>query len=280
MSSTLVAQAKRVSGWRLAGSGLALLLILIYGFPLFWMITTAFKSQVETVRVNWLPSEWVTDAYTNFFASEFLPALLNSLRIAGVTITLSMVLGIMAAHGLSASDSKLITPLLMFIILVQLIPPSITFIPLFRVLAQLNVLGSHVGVSLAQTSLFLPFAILLIRPALQSLPRDLREASAVDGAGEWRYLLQIAIPLLRNTLVVIAAILFVASWGDVVFPQTLLFSNADAPLSSYIARSVDRFSTSQNALMAVSTLVAMPTLLIVLIAQRQLKDGLTLGSVK
>jgi multiple sugar transport system permease protein len=275
-----VSQIRRINGWRLVGTALAVLVILIYGFPLFWMVTTAFKTSAETVTVTWLPSEWVTDAYRAFFASEFLPALLNSLRIAVVTITLSMLLGLLAAHGLSASESRLITPILTFIILVQLLPPSITFIPLFRVLAQINLLGSHLGVSLAQTSLFLPFAILLIRPALQGLPRDLREAAAVDGAGELRYLFRIAVPLLRNTLVVIASILFVASWGDVVFPQTLLFSNAAAPLSSYIVRSVDRFSTSQNALMAVSTLVAMPTFVLVLLAQRQLKDGLTLGSVK
>lgn len=278
--SALTMRMQRINGWRWVGAGLAILLILLYGFPIFWMVTTAFKTSAETVSVTWIPGEWVTEAYQAFFASEFLPALINSLRIAAVTITLSMGLGILCAHGLSASESRWITPALTFVILVQLIPPSITFIPLFRILAQLDLLGTHLGVSLAQTSLFLPFGILLIRPALQSLPKDLREASFVDGAGEWRYLFTIAVPLLRNTLVVIAAILFVGSWGDVVFPQTLLFSNADAPLSSYIARSVDRFSTSQNALMAVSTLVALPTFLIVLIAQHQLKDGLTLGSVK
>lgn len=278
--STMAALPTRINGWRLAGAVFALGILLGYVFPVFWMVTTSFKTSAETVTVHWWPGEWVTDAYAAFFASEFLPAMGNSLRIAAVTITLSMLLGLMTAHGLSASESRWITPLLTFVILVQLIPPSITFIPLFRVLAQLGVLGSHLGVSLAQTSIFLPFAVLLIRPALQGLPRDLREAAFVDGAGEWRYLFTIAVPLLRNTLVVIAAILFVASWGDVVFPQTLLFSNADAPLSSYIARSVDRFSTSQNALMAVSTLVALPTFFIVLIAQHQLKDGLTLGSVK
>lgn len=278
--SALAVQARRINGWRLAGSVFALAILFGYVFPVFWMVTTSFKSSAETVTVHWWPSEWVTDAYRSFFASEFVPALGNSLRIAVVTITLSMLLGLMAAHGLSASESRLITPMLTFVILVQLIPPSITFLPLFRVLAQINLLGSHLGVSLAQTSIFLPFAILLIRPALQSLPRELREAASVDGAGEWRYLFTIAVPLLRNTLIVIASILFVASWGDVVFPETLLFTNADAPLSSYIARSVDRFSTSQNALMAVSTLVALPTFFIVLIAQHQLKDGLTLGSVK
>lgn len=266
--------------WRIGGSLLLGFAAILYGFPIYWMISTSFKTPGESAVVTWWPQALVLDAYEAFFATEFLPAFLRSLQMSITTTTLTMSLALMAAYGLSRSRSKLVTPILLIVIVVQLIPPLVTFLPLFRLLGQLGLLNTLTGVSLAQTSVMMPFAILLLRPAFSGIPAEVEEAASIDGAGSLRYLIRIALPLVRNTALVISAIIFVAAWGDLIFPKTLIFTSDNAPLSSYIVLATSRFGGAQNSLMAVAALVALPVLLVVLFAQKYLKSGLTLGSVK
>jgi len=278
--SKRAALASDTGGWKIAGRVIMVLVIIGYGFPIVWMVMTSLKTTPDTVVVTWWPSEWVFDAYTAFFASDFLPAFQHSMQIAVVTVIMSLGLAIPAAFGLSRSKSRLITPAMLFIVLVQIIPATITFIPLLKILAQMRILDTYLGVSVAQCTLIVPFAILLLRPGFTGIPVEIEEAAKLDGAGNVRYLFRIALPLLRNSTLVIGAICFVASWGDLVYPITLLVSSDKYPLSGYIVEAVGRFGGNANLLMAVSVLVAVPTLIVVLLAQRQLKAGLTMGAVK
>lgn len=266
--------------WRVGGVILLFGFIVIYGFPIFWMVSTSFKTPAQSATVTWWPSTPVVSAYQDFFAKEFLPALGRSLRMGLMTVGITMSLATTAAYGLARSRSRLVTPLLLGIVVVQLIPPLVTFLPLFRLLGTFGLLNSLLGVSLAQSSMLIPFAILLLRPAFAGIPPAIEEAASIDGANSFKYLLRIALPLARNTIAVVGAICFVASWGDLVFPQTLIFTEDKAPISSYIALAASRFGGAQNALMAVATLVALPIFGVVMLAQRQLKQGLVLGSVK
>lgn len=266
--------------WRIAGRIAAALVVVCYGFPLAWMVTTSLKTPAESAVVTWWPSQWVFDGYVDFFSSDFVPALRHSLQIAVVTVILSLVLAVPAAYGLSRSRSRLVTPALLLVVLVQIIPPSITFIPLLQILAQLKLLDTFLGVSLAQCALFAPFAILVLRPAFAAIPPEIEEAASIDGAGSVRYLTKIALPLLRNSTLVIGAICFVFSWGDLVYPLTLLVSQDKYPLTAFIVEAISRFGGNANSLMAVSVLIALPTLVVVLLAQRNLKAGLALGAVK
>ncbi len=282
--STLLVRRSRIEsdagGWRFVGAGALLLLLLLYGFPLFWMLSTSFKSGAEIARFTWLPSALRLDAYTAFLSTDFLPALRNSATISGLTTLISMALAIPAAYGMAAVRSRLVTPLLVLVLLVQMIPTSAMFIPLFRLLSGLGLINSHLGVSLALSSLMVPFAILVLRPGFAGLPPELEEAAAVDGAGRGRYLLQIALPLLRNSVFTTAAIIFVAAWAELLYPLTFLLDSQRYPLSVFIAQSVGRFNNNSNSLMAVSVLASLPVLFVVLFAQGQLRKGLTVGAVK
>jgi len=266
--------------WRGVGWVAIAFLVLVYGFPVYWMLATSVKTLAETATLTWVPTELDFSNYTRLWDSAFLPALRNSAVLATLTTVFSMVLAIPAAYGLARSRSKLLTPLLLLLLLVQMIPTSATFIPLFRLINTFGLIDTHVGVALAQSTLFVPFAILLLRPAFAGVPLALEEAAALDGAGSLRYLLGIAAPLLRNTIVVVAAVVFVGSWAELVYPLTLLLSEGNYPLSVLIVQSVGRFESNYNALMAVSVLAAIPVLLVVLLAQGQLRRGLTLGAVK
>lgn len=266
--------------WALVGGAGLVGLLLLYGFPLFWMVSTSFKSFDEIGRLTWLPSTLDFTPYAEFFRTDFLPALRNSVAISGLTTLISVGLAVPAGYGLAKSRSRLVTPLLLAVLLVQMIPTSAMFIPLFQLLNQLGLINTHIGVALAISTLMVPFAILVLRPAFSGIPQELEEAAAVDGAGGLRYLLRIAMPLLRNSIFVTAAVVFVASWAELLYPLTFLLDSDRYPLSVYIAQSAGRFNNTWNSLMAVSVMASLPILAVVLGAQNQLRSGLTVGAVK
>ena len=278
MSSIHVAADAR--GWRRAGVVFLVLLVVTYGLPVFWMLATSLKPQQELASGSWLPAAPTFQAYLDFFRTDFLPALRNSTQLSLTATALSLLLAIPAAYGLAASRSRWVTPALVLLLIVQMIPTAATTVPMFKLLSQLGLVNSLMGVALAQCTLFVPFAVLIMRPAFQSLPPALEEAATLDGAGAFAYLRFIALPLLRNSILVTTAIVLVSSWGELVYPLTFLLEQDKYPLAVYIAQSVGRFNNTWNLLMSVAVMASLPVFLIVLASQRKLQSGVTLGAVK
>jgi multiple sugar transport system permease protein len=256
------------------------LLVGAYGLPVMWMVATSLKPQQELATGRWFPSKPTVDAYVSFFRTDFVPALSNSLQLTLLTTALTLLMAVPAAYGLSRSRSRLITPALVLLLIVQMIPTTATIVPMFRLLAQLNLVNTIPGVALAQCTLFVPFAVLILRPAFTGIPPTLEEAAMIDGAGRMRYVFSIALPLVRNSVIVTTAIVLVSSWGELVYPLTFLLEQEKYPLSVYIAQSVGRFNNTWNLLMSVAVMASIPVLLVVLAAQRKLQSGVTLGAVK
>lgn len=266
--------------WKYIGGSALFVVFVLYGLPIFWMVTTSFKSFDEVANLTWLPSRLDFTPYVEFFRTDFLPALRNSAIIATTATLFSMALAVPAAYGLCRVQSRLVSPILLLILVVQMIPTSAMFTPLFQVLATLGLVNTLTGVALAISTLMVPFATLIMRPAFQAIPVEIEEASRVDGASPARYLFSVAAPLVQNTAVVTAAIVFVASWAELLYPLTFLLDADKYPLSVYIAESAGRFNNTWNSLMAVSTMASLPVLVVVIAARNRLQEGLTLGAVK
>jgi multiple sugar transport system permease protein len=266
--------------WRWAGIAFLVVLMVTYGLPVLWMLATSLKPQQELASGSWLPEAPTAQAYVDFFRTDFLSALTNSVQLSVTATFITLLLAIPASYGLSTSRSRLVTPALILLLVVQMIPTTATIVPMFQLLSRLGLINNIVGVALAQCTLFVPFAVLILRPAFAGLPKELEEASSLDGASRLGYLVSIAIPLLRNSVIVTTAIVLVSSWGELVYPLTFLLEQDKYPLSVYIAQSVGRFNNTWNLLMSVAVMAALPVFLIVLAAQRKLQSGVTLGAVK
>jgi multiple sugar transport system permease protein len=277
---TTIHAARDARGWRLFGIAFLILLVLTYGLPVFWMLSTSFKPQEELATGSWVPEAPTVQAYVNFFRTDFIPALRNSAQLALTTTVVTLLLAVPAAYGVSAVRSRLVTPALILLLVVQMIPTSATIVPMFRLLSQLGLIDTILGVALAQCTLFVPFAVLILRPAFAGIPPDLEAAASLDGASRLKYLVFIALPMLRNSVIVTTAIVLVSSWGELVYPLTFLLEEDKYPLSVYIAQSVGRFNNTWNLLMTVAVMASLPVFLIVLAAQRKLQSGVTLGAVK
>lgn len=198
-------------------------LLVIYGLPFIWLVATALKTDMQIVdRGATFIFQPTLANYLSVVNRDLLSACLNSAVIASGTTVLTLALATPAAYALARLKGVLVNIGLSAIIILQIRPKPASLIPLNRVLGGWNLLGSQLGVILADTALLLPFCILIIRPFFLAVPREVEEAGVVDVASRLRVLWQIALPITLNGLATGATIIFFIAWGEFLYAITFL----------------------------------------------------------
>ena len=257
-------------------------LILLYGIPLIWMLATSLKDN-RAIFAN--PGSIIFPptfhAYAEITQQGTLGrAALNSAIIALGTTFLTLGLGVPTAYGLDRRKGTILTAGLGFLVLLQMIPQTATIIPLYRVLGAWSLLGTLPGVILADTALFLPFTVLVLRPFVAGIPREIEEAAAIDGAKTWTTFLRIVIPLMSNGVATAASLVFILAWGEFLYAISILTDPNTYPISALISQQISAYGTSWSGLMALAVIGSLPILVVFVVAQRRLASGLSLGAVK
>lgn len=262
--------------------GFRAILYVVYALPLLWIVLTSLKSQGEVLgsqaSLFFVPT---LDAYRGALAD---PALGDSLRqsiiISIGTTALCLLAAIPAAYALARVRSRLIVVALAVLIILQMIPQTANLIPLFWLLAQWGLLDSNVGLILADAVLFLPWAILLLRPFFATIPPSIEEAGRIDGAGTLRAFFSVALPLARNGVLTVTAIIFLVSWGEFLYGITFMLSPNLYPMSALIAVQAGAYGIDWPSMMAFAVVSAIPVFVVYVASYRLLRTGLTMGAVK
>jgi multiple sugar transport system permease protein len=260
----------------------AVLLLIVYGTPLYWLVSTSFKSANDVYRglatfVTFAPT---LSAYQRIWTGNLLHAGTNSLLIAAGTSVLTIALAVPAAYALARLRGSIVTLGLGLVIVLQMMPQTSTVIPLYQVLGSWNLLGSIPGVVLADAALLLPFCILILRPFFLAIPIEIEEAATVDGAGPWRVFARIALPLAFNGTVTAGIIIFLIAWGEFLYATSFLVDPQQYPLSVLIAAQIGQYGNNWPALMSIAVAAGLPILLIFVFSYRRLREGLALGSIR
>jgi ABC-type glycerol-3-phosphate transport system permease component len=153
-------------------------------------------------------------------------------------------------------------------------------IPLFSILARWKLVGTLPGVVLADVSLLLPFAILLLRPFVLSIPGAIFEAAELDGTNGWQRFRYVVLPLSANGIATVGSIVFILAWGEFIYATTFLTEQTRLPVSGLLAQQINLYSVSWNRMMALAVLTSLPLLAVFLLAQKRLVQGLSVGAVK
>ncbi len=260
----------------------ATILLALYGSPLIFLIlgsgqqagTIPSLSEESLISFNF-------DNYIAYFVEYGNEqSLINSLVIALGTTFFVMLFALPTAYWLSRLTQTWSSILLLFTVFLQMVPAASVVIPLYKVLAAWGLLGDTIGVILSLSGTLLPWALLLLGPYFRVIPRELGEAASVDGAGTFRQFWNVALPLTRNGSITIALLTFMVSWGDFIYSVNLLTKQALYPASASIIGYVNAYSVDWPGLMAASIITAIPILVIFLIFQRRLTEGLSMGAVK
>lgn len=261
---------------RLTFVGAAVLLVL-YGVPIVWLVVASLKTSADIFRGDvgliFTPS---FAAYQQILNQGLVRATGNSAIIACSVTLLTTGLAVPAAYALARIRGSLVVLGLSVVILLQMTPQTATVIPLYRVLGTWGLLSLG-GVILADTGLLLPFCILLLRPFFLSVPKEIEEAAAVDGATRWRVFGEIVLPLAMNGAATAATVIFLISWGEFLYAISFLVDPTQYTISVLIASQVGQYGIEWPLLMAVAVMASLPILVVFAFTYRLLKQGLALG---
>jgi len=262
--------------------GVAIVAILL--FPVYWMLLTSLRSEADASKSPPLiaPTHLRTDAYNAavFDNPDVMHAIVNSAIIATGTMLLTLVLAVPAAYVLARRRVRFVGVALLILLVTQLLPGIAVATPLFVIFKHLALLNSYLGVILADATLTVPFAILVLRPFFLRIPRDLESAAMVDGCRPFGAFLRIVLPVSRPGVITVAVLSFLLAWGEFLFALSLTTSTDVQPLTVALAKFSSSTGTPWNQVMAVATVVAVPIVAVFIGLQRYIVGGLTLGGIK
>ena len=260
---------------------LALVVVAMTLGPVLYGALGGFRSNEQLARdPAGLPDPWLFSNYSEVVTNaQFWRYALNSTIIAMLTTAVAVIAGVMAAYPLARYHFRGREVLFMVFVLGLLFPAAVAIIPLFILITRDLQLGnSWWGVALPQAAFALPITVVILRPFLMALPRELEEAALIDGASRVGIFWRLALPLSMPALVTVGVLAFVTSWNAYLLPLLLLQDDMRTlPLG--VADYSTQYSSDTAGVLAFTTLAMIPALILFLAMQRRIVGGLT-GAVK
>ncbi|MBM3459991.1 MAG: carbohydrate ABC transporter permease [Armatimonadetes bacterium] len=265
-------------------------------FPLAWLLYTSLKSTPEIFQSAWaLPKQprWenFSHAWSGMSGEPGLgPYFANSCFITVVSVFLILAIGAMATYALTRFRFRGAGTLLNLFVSGMVFPIFLAVVPLFLLLNQTRIPGlapkgfvDHYGGLIAvYVAYSLPFTVFVLSGFFRSLPDELAEAASLDGAGRWQTFLRVMLPLARPGLIVAGVFNVIGIWNEYPLALVLLTDRARYTLPLGLAQITQRqqYSVDFGALFAALLIVLIPTMLVYLLFQRQVSEGLMAGAVK
>ena len=260
-------------------SVIALAILGVFLFPVYWMVNASLQAGVTAAHTTWFPFHLSFASYRLAFSSE-KKDILTSLIVASGATVVEILIATPAAHALSRFRLPATPVLIMAILVTQMIPGIVIANALYRTYSAIHLLNSYLGLILADASLGIPFSILLVRSFMAGIPTEIIEAARVDGAGRLRTLLAIVVPVSKNGIVTAALFSFLFAWSDLLFALTLTTSTKIQPITLGIYQFVGVDRQVWGPVMATAVLASLPAVVLLVLAQRFVASGVTVGAVK
>lgn len=263
---------------------LALALAAVYLFPLYWMYVTSLKtgSEIFANPPTFWPNDPAPEIYPDVWVRRTMANFLwNSTVIAAGVTGITVLLGTGCAYVLARYRSAWIDIGLFLILMLQVLPASVMITPLYVGFNQVGLLDyPRFAVILATAAKAMPFYIVLVRATFMNVPRELEEASLVDGNSRVGAFFFIVLPLARNGVLVLAILTFMTSFGEYIYSKSIIQEQAFQPASVGLSGFLGPNSSDWNSIMAYSAIYVTPILVFFVILQRRIVAGLTSGALK
>lgn len=267
--------------------GLTLYLpLVLYGIftlvPFYSMLSLAFHvGGQSTGEFSFLPIPFTLNHFKTLFSVDnFLPYVRNSLIVSAATVILDIPLAILTGYALCRYQFRGKLPFMLAVLTTQFVPASMLIIPIYIIFTKLHLLDSLIGLILINTTFELPFAAILTRGFISSIPFELEEAAMVDGCNRFQGVVRVVVPLLRPGMAAVAALTFVGAWNNFLFALFLLSDQNLYTIPVGLSYFLGEFNVDFSALAAGAVVAVLPVMVIFAFIQRYLASGLTVGAVK
>jgi multiple sugar transport system permease protein len=259
-----------------------IILSLVFVLPLYWLISTSLKTdaQIHAWPPAWVPDPPTLDNYAKGLAAiPFARMLGNTLIVAVVSVAGTLLSCSLVAYSLSAWRWKGRDALFYVLLATLMLPGQVTMVPLFVLYARLGWVDTFLPLTVPH---FFggAFAIFLMRQFFLGIPRDLSEAARIDGCGLWGVYRRIVIPLSKPVLATVALFTFLGAWNDYLGPLIYLASPENYTLSLGLATFTSQYGSFPGQLMAVTTVMTLPILVLFFLTQRTFIQGMTTSGIK
>ncbi|MFE3253659.1 carbohydrate ABC transporter permease [Streptomyces sp. NPDC059209] len=262
---------------------LGLLFAVVMAFPVYWLVISSLRPnhEIRSYDQTLWPSSLTFDNFARAVDQpNFSTAVQSSLIVSVTAVVGGMVIATLAALAIGRFRFFGRRALLMVLILVQMLPPTAMLIPIY---AQLNAMGGldeYWGLIIVYLVSTLPFAIIMIRGFVVNIPVELEESAMVDGCTRMGAFRRVIFPLLAPGLAAASIFALVNAWNEYLFAYILINDNSKYTLNVWLMTFTTERGTDYGALMASSTLIALPVVVFFMIIQKKMATGLTSGAVK
>ena len=264
---------------RLVWMLVALVLALMTITPLLYMVSIGFKTPAEMFQPNLWPKAPTLGNYVYVLTQvPFVRYLINTFVISAVVTVVALWFHSMAGYALARLRFPGRETIFVLIFSTFLVSLPVIIVPLFILVRAMGMLNSYAGIIVP--SIFNAFGIFLLRQYYLSLPREIEEAAVIDGAGYWRIYWSVILPLSRPIVAALAILFFLANWNSFLWPLTVAADDKLWVVQVGIANFKSQYSASWNYIMAASTIVAAPMLILFVIFQRQIMESIKTSGLK
>ncbi|MGW7546144.1 carbohydrate ABC transporter permease [Streptomyces sp. NPDC054770] len=278
--STVATTGRRKSkaGWNFLG----LLVFLTVGFPVYWMVNTAFKPAKDAIDPD--PSLLPTGITLSNFRraldiADFWGPVSRSLIVSLSVVVIGMVVGLLAALAISRFAFRGRKVVIVGILAVQMVPLVAMIIPVFLLLNDLDQYDKLSGLIITYLTFILPFTVWTLRGFIVNIPKELEEAAMVDGCSRTGAFIRVVFPLLAPGMVATSVYAFIQAWNEYIYALMLL-SQEHETATVWLANFSTKHGTEYAPMMAGATMMAVPMVVLFLLVQRKMAAGLTAGAVK
>jgi N,N'-diacetylchitobiose transport system permease protein len=268
---------------------LGVLIALVTLFPIFWMVSTAFKpsQEIYSLTPSLLPAHPTFGNFSQVISGQASGIgtvwlfFRNSLAVTLAAVLISSFLSLLASVAVARFRFRFRASFLVMLLIVQMIPGQALIIGLFREFDQLNLLQNLLGLVVVYAAQALPVSIWMLRNFVATVPRELDEAAAIDGAGAVTIFWRILLPLVAPGLVATSIFAFITAYNEFIVALTFLGqAHSTYTLPIYVTYFFGRGGAEWGPIMAASTMYTIPVVIFFLIIRRRLVGGLVAGAVK
>lgn len=262
---------------------IVLFVSILFLLPFAWMLSTSFKIEADVFKfpIQWIPERW--NGFNNykevwFGESPFYIYYWNSIKVAVLTTLVSCTVSALAAYGFSKVNFPAGKWLFFIVLATYMVPPQASLVPQFILYRNIGLFDSHLGLILLGS--FSVLGTFMLRQFFMGVHNEYIDAAKMDGAGHWRIFWSIALPIVRPAVATYAILRFIWTWND--YQNPLIFLRTDALYTIQLA--MQKFTTINgefySLIMAAAVSAILPLLIVFIIGQKQVIDGIALGGVK
>ncbi|MFC3803356.1 sugar ABC transporter permease [Cohnella sp. GCM10012308] len=271
----------RKNAW-LAVSYVLLILIAVFTiYPALWIVLSSFRAGTSLFSETLIPEKWTVLHYKELFEQfQFGRWYMNSLKISIITMVLSVFFQLLTGYAFSRFRFKSRKSIMSGLFIIGLFPSFLSLTAVYVLLLNMKLLNTHTALIMV-SSAGAAVGYLLVKGYFDTIPKSLEEAAIIDGASNWGVFVRILLPLSRPLVVYMAVTSFAGTFSEFIFAQTVLRTEAKQTLAVGLFNMVNTQTSTQFTVFAAgSVLVSIPVVVIFIIFQRLLVEGLTAGADK